>query len=133
MIGTLAGVAAYYISENRERNNQVHPPSSDDRSQLNGGTEQYNLDESRDNEKADDQRVEEAPAANEMDAAEPAAAEGMIVKSGIATVNVERAYFYKEDKITRRKAYLLRNEVARFSDGDNDFIFVSFIIVFNTW
>ncbi len=95
-------------------------------SEIISGTEQYNLDESRHNEKADDQRVEEAPAANEMDAAEPAAAEGMIVKSGIATVNVERAYFYKEDKITRRKAYLLRNEVARFSDGDNDFIFVSF-------
>jgi len=46
--------------------------------------------------------------------------------NGRATVKSERAYFYKDDKLTQRKAYLVSGESFEYTDSDGEFIFVRF-------
>jgi hypothetical protein len=124
VLGALTGVAAYYISENNSKS--VMPPVYEEHSQLNGGTEQYAADKDETPPTIEENRVEEtsenASAASEM----PAAAEESTLNAGMATVNVDRAYFYKDDKLTQRKSYLIRGELVNFNEGDRDFIYVSY-------
>jgi len=122
LLAALATTAAYFISENRHK--QAAPPVYENQSQLNGGTEQYAPDKNR--TEANENRVEEVSEDANTVTDVPAAAEEPISTAGAATVNVDRAYFYKDDKLTQRKAYLVRGEIANFSDGDRDFIFVTF-------
>jgi hypothetical protein len=59
--------------------------------------------------------------------AEEADAVTEIPASGMAEVLSERAYFFKDDKLTQRKAYLVRGQSFEFSESDGEFVYARFI------